>query len=159
LITAGLALDQGRDVFAVPGSVDSVYSEGCNELIARGAKLVRSAKDVLEEYVGLYDFSVAEEEPPLEEPAAGQPQKAPRQTEAKLSAPQQPEPAPTLEAVFAPAKTATQDPVLAAIDGVIHLEEIARRTGLDTAELLGRLTLLELRGKIRQLPGQCYEIV
>lgn len=159
LITAGLALDQGRDVFAVPGSVDSVYSEGCNELIARGAKLVRSAKDVLEEYVGLYDFSVAEEEPPVEEPAARQPQKAPRQTEAKPSAPQQPEPAPTLEAVFAPAKTAPQDPVLAAIDGVIHLEEIARRTGLDTAELLGRLTLLELRGKIRQLPGQCYEIV
>lgn len=50
LITAELALSQGRDVFAVPGSIYSPTSEGCNRLIQQGAKLVRSVDDVLSEY-------------------------------------------------------------------------------------------------------------
>ena len=47
LITAGLALEQGRDVFAVPANIDSVYSEGSNWLLRQGAKLAGSAQDVL----------------------------------------------------------------------------------------------------------------
>ena len=50
LITADLALDQGRDVFAIPGEVDSPTSYGTNYLIKQGAKLVDSAEDILEEY-------------------------------------------------------------------------------------------------------------
>ena len=50
LITAELAISNNRDVFAVPGSIYSVTSEGCNRLIQHGAKLVMSAGDVLEEY-------------------------------------------------------------------------------------------------------------
>jgi DNA processing protein len=49
LITAGCALDQGKDVFAVPGSITSANSEGTHELIKKGAKLVQKTEDILED--------------------------------------------------------------------------------------------------------------
>lgn len=54
LITAGMATDNGRQVFAVPGRIDSPRSKGCHDLIKKGAKLCESAEDILSEFEYLF---------------------------------------------------------------------------------------------------------
>ena len=58
LITARLAAENGRDVFAIPGSIHSPLAKGCHQLIREGAKLVESAQDILDEF-GMRDASLA----------------------------------------------------------------------------------------------------
>lgn len=69
LITARMALEQGREIFAIPGSIHSPQSKGCHALIKQGAKLVESAQDVLEElgnsFVNNSTFSASPLQTPL----------------------------------------------------------------------------------------------
>lgn len=51
MITVDFALEQGRDVFAIPGNIDSINSMGTNELIRQGAKLVTKPEEIIEEYM------------------------------------------------------------------------------------------------------------
>lgn len=57
MITVRCALDQGREVFAVPGNINSIYSKGTNKMIQEGAKLILSADDIIEELSYLVDVS------------------------------------------------------------------------------------------------------
>jgi DNA processing protein len=134
LITVDHAAEQGREVFVVPGPVDSPASAGCLELIRKGAKLVRDADDILEDLRG-----IAPPDPPPARKAAA--------------------PSPTL---FDPPAPTNLDPVQQqvwdALDGPPrHADELSRATGTPIHALPGVLMQLELKKLIRRLPGNLYE--
>lgn len=143
LITARHAADQGREVFAVPGPVDSPQSAGCLELIRTGARLVRSAEDVIEDLMGLalaVDPPPPPHAPPAERPA---PQTAPAPPANSLAS--------------APALADNERPVYDALAVRRHADELVALTGLPIPELSRILVALELKRLIRRTPGNYYE--
>lgn len=129
LITARLAADMGREVFAIPGSIHSPLSRGCHLLIRQGAQLVESALDVLEE---------------LRLPVGA----AADQTVSGDLWPESDEP-PQAESVLLTALG--HDPV--------GLDALQARTGESTAALQAALLDLELDGEIARLPGGLFQRV
>jgi DNA processing protein len=130
LITARLAVESGRDVFAIPGSIHSPQSRGCHRLIQDGARLVESADDVLRE-LGLGPHA---------------------QTRRATLAPVQP-------SLFAmPREDDVADGPDAALRAAlghdpVTFDALAARTGLPSDQLAARLLELELAGVVERLPG------
>jgi DNA processing protein len=126
LITARLAADIGREVFAIPGSIHSPLSRGCHALIRQGAKLVETAQDILDELA-------------LQLPAA----------------PAEPATAQGTLTGFASASPAHPDDPLLDLLGFdpLTVDELQRRAGIAPDSLQARLLGLELAGRIARLPG------
>jgi len=120
LITVRWALEQNREVFAVPGSVLSSASQGTNRLIQEGAKLVREANDILEEL----NLTMAAQ-----------------QVEVK-------ELVPATETESLILKYLSSEPT--------HIDEVGRRCGLPIAMVSSTLSMMELKGTVKQVGGMNY---
>jgi DNA processing protein len=129
LITARLSADQGKDVFAIPGSIHSPQSRGCHALIKQGAKLVESAQDVLEEMKIDAAAGVSIESVPPDAPS--QDGQAMADTESALL------------------KALGFDPV--------GLDALQARSNIDTASLQAQLMAFELDGRVARLPGGLFQ--
>ncbi|WP_371417036.1 DNA-processing protein DprA [Malikia spinosa] len=133
LITARQAAEQGREVFAIPGSIHSPQSRGCHALIRQGAKLVESAADILEE--------LRDQLPPA---ATGQEPESDGTAEPHDSAPG-----------TAPVP---DDPLLRVLGfEPCGLDALQARCGLDLPSLQARLLELEFDGWVARLPGGVYQ--
>jgi DNA processing protein len=135
LITARLALEQGREVFAVPGNVTSRNSFGTNYLIkSAGAKLVQQWQDVATELPA----DVAARLLPPEPKKKGASAAAPGLLPADLS---------DAERVVCQLINA---------DDPVHIDALAETSRLSISELTAALLALEMRELVRQLPGRCF---
>src|SRR5690606_24009673 len=126
LITANVAADQGREVFAIPGSIHNPLVKGCHALIRNGARLVETADQVVEELLPLLGY--------LQQPSLFP---APRQ---------QP-------SVAYPADSPEQRLLQAIEYEPCSADQLILLTGLPAAEVNSTLVLLELDGVIRQQQG------
>jgi DNA processing protein len=136
LITARAAADQGREVFAIPGSIHNPLARGCHALIRDGAKLIDSVGQLLEELAPqLRGY--------LTEPVAA--------SGAAAAAPQ-PGPQPPLAAASA-LETDHQRLLEAMGQDPIALDQLVQRTGFSAQEVSSMLLLLELQGHVSCLPG------
>lgn len=158
LITANLALEQGRDVFAVPGDVlDSSFS-GVNKLISDGATAVFSAADILDGYAVKYPFALDAEKIERELTLSGTVKNIntkERRPEPKTKA------AEDQISFFAQADLSglsdTSKTIIAVFGSEpVHIDDIIRKTGLPMPKVLSSLTELELSGLIAPQAGKLY---
>jgi DNA processing protein len=138
LITARIALEQGREVFAVPGSIDSSGSRGTNKLIKQGAKLIENVEDILEEILPQVTRA-----PKVVKP--DQREKQPDDRQKILTSSPDIVLKETEKTVW---QVLSQKPV--------HIDQIITSTGLTAHEVLVILLNLELQGLIEQKPGKTY---
>jgi len=132
LITARLALEQGREVFAVPGSIDAVGSRGTNKLIKQGAKLIENTDDILEEIL-----------PQVERTIVLKPHSI---ANSKVIA-----------AKSSEILSAVDQKIIGFISGDrVHIDDLISSTGLSSADILSTLTTLELKGIVQQHPGKFF---
>jgi DNA processing protein len=137
MITARLALDQNREVFAVPHRVGDTHGEGCNMLIQMaGAKLVASAKDVISDFGGRFNW---------------QPTDTPIQTQLEL----EPKPPGWMEMDLTPLSRSICELLE---KGQIHTDDLSVKLGQPVHLVLNELLQLEFAGLVRTLPGKMVVI-
>lgn len=131
LITAQFALDQNRDVFAVPGPIYSGKSQGTNSLLSQGAILVQTAQDILSEIEHQSAL------PPATERNEHQPSEQPSLSDREQR---------VWDALANPSDDATP----------VHIDTLARAAGFSSGETLNILLSLEIQGNVEQLPGMYF---
>ncbi|MBE6956126.1 MAG: DNA-protecting protein DprA [Ruminococcaceae bacterium] len=158
VITANLALDQGRDVFAVPGNVDARESRGCNRLIQQGAKPVLGAEDILCEYRSRYPVKLSQKTAFREEEAAQRLQTVePPAASAKSAAAVQ-----TAQPSAKPCRSAkglTDDELtlLRALgDKSLQADELVELTQIPARRVQSALTMLQIAGWVEERPGKRF---
>lgn len=135
LITAGYALEQGREVFAVPGNIDCSYSKGTNQLIRDGAKIVLGVEDILEEFDYQEDVNISDS--PGQSPGINI--NTGMKTYMGLSSEE-------IRVVKIIQK------------GIHHIDEIIERSNISVKDINNILFMLEMKGVITQMPGKLFEI-
>ena len=149
LITADTAVEQSRDVYAVPGPIDSPNSVGCNRLIRQGAGLVTCGWDVLQDYAERFPGKLRREEGrPVPQNAGYQAREEARKPAVKLPDTLRISDAALTDDQVLILRTLTDEPMLT--DDLIEAAEIPAR------RVLAALTMLEIDGYVLQFPGKRY---
>lgn len=149
LITANQALDQGRDVFAVPGPIDAPNSAGCNRLIREGGFLAAEPWDILREYEALFPGKLRAQDRPAPEPLGELPKGS------------KPAPTPSLPVLSLSGAgsglTDDQITILRALtEEPMQVDDLIELTGLPARRVLSALTMLEIDQYVLQGSGKRY---
>ncbi len=159
LITAGRALDQGKDVFAIPGQVGDHHCAGSNALLRDGAGVVTDAWDVLGGYAGKFPHKIRSLR--MEEPRrfGGAPAAAERpKSPPKGKEPKEPE-KPLLDLAGDHGLTDDQLCLVKALEGrTVQVDDLIEETQIPTRRVLSALTVLELDRIVTQESGKRFSL-
>ena len=161
MLTMDHALEQDRDIFAVPGPLDAPLSEGTNYLIQQGAKLVTCGGDILSEYWARFPRKLAFSAPLTPEAAQARLDSLAREREEKRPAGPAPEEAAGREPVPRSRQrerfTDDELSLLAALgDRTLSPDQLVELTQIPAKRVLSALTMLQIQGALEERPGRRY---